>query len=112
MGYDEWKLMTPEEDAGVHSVPYMVNVHVCTSEQGFKESWSDHKHMTNLEKILVDWDDDSLEFDIEFDIEIKIYIWESDLDEDYEIKDKIWDEVDEYITNTGFTYDYDIINYR
>jgi hypothetical protein len=102
MSYDDWKLMTPEEDEGLVKVDYVVTIKVCADKENFERYWKTTKGVSQVE--YYNWDEDDAY--AEFYFNYTTSIWTHDNENEDEIKDCIYDDASEYFKDdTAIEYE-------
>ena len=95
MSYDDWKLMTPEEDKGLVEVDYVVTAKVSADKEDFERYWKTAKGVSQIE--YCNWDEEDAY--AEFYFKYTTSIWISDFEDDDGIKELIEEDAYEITLN-------------
>ena len=106
MNYDDWKLMTPEEDKGLVEVDYVVTAKVSADKENFERYWKTAKGVSQIE--YCNWDEEDAY--AEFYFNYTTSIWTHDCEDDDETKECIEEDAAEYFKD-GTTIEYEIEDY-
>ena len=106
MNYDDWKLMTHEEDKGLVEVDYAVTAKVSADKESFERYWKTAKGVSQIE--YCNWEDEDAY--AEFYFKYTTSIWTHKRADDDEIKERIEEDAAEYFKD-GTTIEYEIEDY-
>lgn len=103
ISYDDWKLMTPEEDAGLSEEDYKITIQVATDSAKLKD-WSDCD--------VFDIEND-VDGGVVFKVEFNDGIWVGRYDDDSDVKEHIGECVYSFVeAHGGADGGYDIIDWE
>lgn len=106
MNYDDWKLMTPEEDKGLVEIDYVVTAKVSADKESFERYWKTAKGVSQIE--YCNWEDEDAY--AEFYFNYTTSIWTHDYEDGDEIKERIEEDAAEYFKD-GTIIDYEVEDY-
>lgn len=103
ISYDDWKLMTPEEDAGLTEEDYQITIEVATDEDKIN-NWSD----CEIFDVVNDGDGG-----VVFKVTFNDSVWVGRYDDEYDTKERIDRCVYDFVEDHGGADNgYDIINWK
>lgn len=107
LSYDDWKLMTPEEDAHLSSYDVAITINVAVSDDELN-LWDDCEK-TDIEQI----DDGLTAFTTTFKSNVWISDWCNDRDSfDDELREQCEECASEFVHNHRSEADYELVNYK